>query len=224
DSAGADAPKEFTAWSAVGHDNSAAVTALGTYGVLTLGSDGAYSFTLDNSLAAVQALTSGSTLSYDLYYTMQDADGDPSSAKLTITITGADDSASVVTLVAEGPDATVYEHGLTSLGDTSETVTGSFTVTATDGIASVTVGGSTFSLAQLLALSTTNQVVNTGEGNLTLTNYNAATGVVSYSYTLSATIDNDSKPGATGTYFDDSVTISVLGVGGSTASDELVIR
>ncbi|MEX6502533.1 retention module-containing protein, partial [Pseudomonas zhanjiangensis] len=45
DSAGADAPKEFTAWSAVGHDNSAAVTALGTYGVLTLGSDGAYSFT-----------------------------------------------------------------------------------------------------------------------------------------------------------------------------------
>ncbi|MEX6502532.1 calcium-binding protein, partial [Pseudomonas zhanjiangensis] len=43
-------------------------------------------------------------------------------------------------------------------------------------------------------------------------------------YTLSATIDNDSKPGATGTYFDDSVTISVLGVGGSTASDELVIR
>ncbi|WP_280140411.1 VCBS domain-containing protein [Pseudomonas borbori] len=224
DSAGADAPKEFTAWSAEGQDNSAALTALGSYGVLTLGSDGVYSFTLDNSQAAVQALTSGSNLSYDLYYTMRDADGDPSSAKLTITITGADDNASVVTAAAEGPDATVYEHGLTSAGDTSETVTGSFTVTASDGIASVTVGGSTFSLAQLQALSTANQVVNTGEGNLTLTGYNAATGVVSYSYTLSATIDNDSHSGATGTHFDDSVTVSVLGVGGSTASDELVIR
>ncbi|WP_083491816.1 retention module-containing protein [Pseudomonas taeanensis] len=226
DSAGADTPKAFTTWAATGHDNTAAINALNSFGTLTLAAGGVYSFVLDNSLASVQALNASSHLSYDVYYTMQDADGDSSSAKLTITISGADDHASVVTAAAYGPDATVYEHGLTSLADTSETTSGSFTVSASDGIASVTVGGATFSFAQLQALATTNQQVSTGEGTLTLSNYSgsATAGTLSYSYTLNATIDNDSHVGATGTYFDDSLSISVMGVGGSAASDDLVVR
>jgi len=108
-------------------------------------------------------------------------------------------------------------------------VTGTFTVTATDGIASITVGGTSFTLAQMQAFATTNGSVNTGEGVLKLTGYDAGTGKVSYSYTLSATIDNDSKvptgnDTVDGTGFNDSVHLTVTGVGGTTASDDLVIR
>ena len=226
DAAGADTPAAFVGWSG---GDSAAINALNTYGVLTQNGDGGWSYVLDHSRAATQALTASSSLSFDLHYTMKDADGDPSDAKLTITVTGADDGARVVTASASGPDASVTEHGLTSVVDSGETVTGTFTVTATDGIASITVGGTSFTLAQMQAFATTPGVVNTGEGVLTLTGYDAGTGAVSYSYTLTATIDNDSTvpTGADtvdGTGFNDSVTVTVTGVGGSTASDALVIR
>ena len=225
---GADTPAAFTSWSG---SDTAAITALNTYGTLTQNSDGTWNYALDNTRAATQALTSGSPLSYDLHYTMQDADGDPSSATLTITITGADDGASVVTAAATGPDATVLEHGLTSVPDTSETTTGSFTLSATDGIHDVVIGGMTFTLAQVQAFGTTNGVVNTGEGVLTLTGYtgDAHSGTVNYSYTLSAPIDNatyspTAPDSVDGTGFNDSVHITVNGVGGTTASDDLVIR
>ncbi|MGL6398446.1 VWA domain-containing protein, partial [Aeromonas veronii] len=82
-----------------------------------------------------------------------------------------------------------------------------------------------YTLAQLQGFNGS-QTVNTGEGVLTLLGYSgtASSGTVSYSYTLSATIDNDSKEGATLTEFDDSVTITVNGVGGTSASDQLVVR
>jgi VCBS repeat-containing protein len=151
-------------------------------------------YTLNNGLSAVQGLSAGQTLTETFSYTMTDSDGDHSSATLTLTITGSNDSASVVTAHAEGPDATVFEHGLTSGGDTSETTSGTFSVAASDGILNVVIGGTTFTLAQVQAFNGT-QTVNTGEGVLTLTGYsgNSFGGTISYSYTLSATIDNDSK-------------------------------
>jgi len=213
---GADAPISFVSWASTA----------ASYGTFTDTGNGTYSYLLDNSNPLVQALDDGESLTETFSYTMQDADGDLGVATLTITIQGANDSAQVVTAALQGPDETVYEKGLTSAADTSETTGGNFTVSATDGIASVTVGGVSLSFAQLQALATSNQVINTGEGVLTLTHYvgSGMGGTVSYSYTLLATIDNDSKAGATDTHFDDSVTISVLGVGGSAASDELVIR
>ena len=53
-------------------------------------------------------------------------------------------------------------------------------------MASINVNGTSFTLAQLNALSGTPQTVNTGEGAITLTNYVAATGVLSYSYSITA--------------------------------------
>ena len=126
------------------------------------------------------------------------------------------DSATVTTAQTSGPDATVYEAGLNPSGSeaatSKETTTGSFTVKASDGIANIVVGGKSFTLSEMQAFATTNGVVNTGEGELRLTGYNAASGVVSYSYTLLATIDNDSHSGATGTAFDDSITLVVNGM------------
>ena len=228
DTSGADTPAAFVGWST---GDTTAINALNTYGTLTQNADGTWSYALNNALAATQALTSASSLSYDLHYTMQDADGDTSPATLTIIINGANDSASVVTAETTGPDATVLEHGLTSVPDTSETTTGSFTLSATDGIHDVVIGGMTFTLAQVQAFGTTNGVVNTGEGVLTLTGYtgDAHSGTVNYSYTLSAPIDNDSiiptgNDAVTAAHFDDSVVLTVNGVGGSSASDDLVIR
>ncbi|XKL92108.1 hypothetical protein HC167_12265 [Aeromonas media] len=103
DAGGADTPAVFVGWSASGHDNGAAVAALNSYGTFTQDPvTGAWTYVLDNSKAATQALTAGSNLSYDVWYTMKDADGDESIAKLTINIKGVDDSSSVVTAAATG--------------------------------------------------------------------------------------------------------------------------
>jgi VCBS repeat-containing protein len=58
DAAGADAPSVFTSWSA---GNAANVAALNTYGTLTLNNDGSWSYVLDNTPAATQALTPRAT-------------------------------------------------------------------------------------------------------------------------------------------------------------------
>ena len=65
--------------------------AVGQYGSLTLGSDGQYTYTLDNSNASVKALNTGESLTETFTYTVTDADGDTSTATLTITINGKDD-------------------------------------------------------------------------------------------------------------------------------------
>src|SRR5690606_5323755 len=85
-----------------------------------------------------------------------------------------------------GPDAgKVYEHGLESVADASETTDGKITVTATDGVASVTLGTDTYDLAHL-----DGQTVDTGKGVLTVTGHTVSadgkTVEITYSYTLSA--------------------------------------
>ncbi|MBK6741692.1 MAG: type I secretion C-terminal target domain-containing protein [Hydrogenophilales bacterium] len=158
------------------------------------------------------------------------SNGAPYSDSGIATIIDNDETTTVVTAVASGPDHTVYEHGLLSVPDTTEIASGTFTVSASDGIASVNVGGTVLNFAALQALNSTNQTINTGEGTLVLTNYvgNAQGGAVSYTYTLNATIDNDSKvPGAgdsvSPTDYTDNVTVSVAGAGGSSASDTLSV-
>ncbi|KGM08173.1 hypothetical protein LP43_0596 [Methylophaga thiooxydans] len=231
DDANADQAAAFVGWSGA---DAATIATLNSFGTLVQNGDGSWSYTLDNSLATTQALTAADTMNYVLNYTMADADGDEDTATLTITIKGADDDATVETAQAEGPDATVYEAGLNPDGSDaasdSETVTGSFDVSASDGILTVVIGGTTFTLAEVQAFDGSDSVT-TGEGTLTLTGYtgDAMSGTIAYSYTLDGTIDNDSivpsgDDAVTLAHFDDSVEISVNGLGGTTASDDLVIR
>ncbi len=66
----------------------------GLYGTLVLGSNGNYTYTVDNDNATVQALSTNSAPLADTFtYTVQDTSGATDSARLTITILGADDSA-----------------------------------------------------------------------------------------------------------------------------------
>ena len=64
----------------------------GAYGTLVMAADGSYTYTVNNSAAAVQALrTSADTLTDTFTYTVQDAAGATSSTTLTVTIQGAND-------------------------------------------------------------------------------------------------------------------------------------
>ncbi|RMF46542.1 MAG: hypothetical protein D6755_06475, partial [Anaerolineae bacterium] len=61
------------------------------YGTLVLNSDGSYTYTLDNSNSAVNALKTGESLTDSYTYTLTDADGSTTTATLNITINGTDD-------------------------------------------------------------------------------------------------------------------------------------
>ena len=85
DSLGADTPVSV----AVGNK-------VGQYGMLTLGANGEYTYTLNPNNAAVKALNTGESLQETFTYTVTDADGDQSTATLTININGQDSDKSTI--------------------------------------------------------------------------------------------------------------------------------
>jgi len=82
------------------------VDVAGTYGTLHLNADGTYTYTLDNTNAAVQALADGQEISESFAYTAKNFDELTSfstdTAVLTITITGANDGPAIIAAVAAG--------------------------------------------------------------------------------------------------------------------------
>nr|WP_240549187.1 DUF5801 repeats-in-toxin domain-containing protein [Halomonas antri] len=70
----------------------AAIESLANYGTLSLDANGNWSFTLNNSLAAVQELGDGDKLSFKLEFTVTDKDGDSDDGSLTIAINGNNDA------------------------------------------------------------------------------------------------------------------------------------
>ncbi|MGB3706238.1 MAG: retention module-containing protein [Castellaniella sp.] len=231
---GADGPNDLLdgfAWNA--GDNAAAQADLSQYGMLVLGPAGVWSFVLDNTKPATQALAEGQVKDFILKYTLTDNDGDTSEASLTIHIQGTADTADVSFDAGAGPDAgKVFEAGLPAgtgemsdgdagnNSDGSETTTGKITVTATDGVASVTLDGTPYTLAQL-----DGKTVNTGTGVLTVTGHTVSPDgksvEISYSYTLSG---EQAHPSADGNNtVQDSIPVAVTGVGGSSASGALTV-
>ncbi|HGY1058046.1 TPA: Ig-like domain-containing protein, partial [Aeromonas salmonicida subsp. masoucida] len=188
----------------------AAVTAgtlTGTYGSLVLGADGSYTYTLNPADPQFVALPGGATGSEVFTYVLTDGDGDTSTATLTLNIRNDDDNVTITDLTpkGEGGDATVFEDDLLSTRGAGEsagsdsskestTVTGSFNISAPDGVQTLSVGG--INLVSGGVVASVPQSVTTGFGNtLTITAYNPATGLVSYSYTLT---DNEVHPSGGG--------------------------
>ncbi|NJM55123.1 MAG: tandem-95 repeat protein [Verrucomicrobiae bacterium] len=68
----------------------------GTYGTLTLNADGTYTYNLNNSSDAIQGLTQGETVNDIFTYQITDADGDTSTATLTVAVVGANDTPVVI--------------------------------------------------------------------------------------------------------------------------------
>ncbi|CAM5450522.1 VCBS domain-containing protein [Eoetvoesiella caeni] len=174
----------------------------GAYGSLTLNDDGSYTYSLDNTNTAVNALKTNETLTETFTYTITDGDGDTSTATLTITIKGATDGAPTVTPVDTNDDGattvtgqvTVYESALVSGGPTGESASanGTINLTAPDGLASITIGTTVISVAQLNDLAANPIVITSaGKGTLTLTGFTSTgdataptSGTLSYTYTL----------------------------------------
>ncbi|WP_108447806.1 VCBS domain-containing protein [Halomonas sp. BN3-1] len=211
-----------------------AATGAGQYGMLTLNSDGSYTYQLDNDDPRVQALSGKETLTETFAYTLTDADGDTSPATLTITVTGTDDGVSLSGLASEGSDVSVSEANLEegSAADAAAlTQPGNFTFASVDGVASVQVGNQSLTLAQLQGLSADSPVVvDTEYGSLSLTGFTpsdsanpAAGGSVSYSYTLDTRVDNDSQADATDAGFTETVALVVTDDDGSAANGSLSI-
>ena len=180
-------------------DNAATLNTViqGTFGKLTLAANGSYSYTRDPG-------TAGGV--NDVFtYTVKDGDGDLSHTTLTISIGNSPPTITDLTPAAGGGDVTVNEDDLLASrgvgelagSDTSKeslTQTGTFTVSSPDGIKSLTIDGHTvISNGVFTATSfTTSTLGNT----LSVTGYDAATGVVSYSYTL---LDNETHAAGAGT-------------------------
>lgn len=77
----------------------------GGYGSFALAEDGTWTYEIDNSLAAVQALGLGETLTDNL--TVTSADGS-ATVTLTVTITGTDDAPEITVGTAETGEGSVY--------------------------------------------------------------------------------------------------------------------
>ncbi len=170
----------------------------GSYGTITVNPDGTQTYTLTPAgQAAIDGLAPGATLTDIFTYTLTDKDGDSDPATLTVTLTGADDGVTITNLTPKlgGGDATVDEDDLPAGSDTTKeslTTTGSFNISAPDGVANLSVHG-----VQLIDNGVfTPATIPTPLGNiLNITAYNAATGEVSYSYTLNAAETHDSIQG-----------------------------
>ncbi|MFN7626662.1 MAG: beta strand repeat-containing protein, partial [Pirellula sp.] len=116
------------AGSQVSATGSVGVGVTGTYGAINIGANGAYTYTVDNSNAAVQALRlSGQTLTDVFTYTMADTSGLTSTAKVTVTIQGAND-----TPVTVNDANTAIEAGGISNGTAGTNPTGNVLTNDTD--------------------------------------------------------------------------------------------
>ncbi|MBV7556473.1 VCBS domain-containing protein, partial [Pseudomonas sp. PDM28] len=111
---------------------------------LVLNANGTYTYTLNTSDADFKALHGGGDGTDTFTYTITDADGDSSTANLVLQIHNNDDPVTIGGLNVEGGELTVFEK---NLGDgsapdaTALTQNGTFTVTALDGVITLTVGG-----------------------------------------------------------------------------------
>ncbi|MDT4773101.1 repeat domain protein [compost metagenome] len=199
-------------------------TFTGTYGTLVLNANGTYTYTLNTSDADFKALHGGGDGTETFTYTITDSDGDSSTANLVLQIHNNDDPITIGGLNTEGGELTVFEKNLSdgSAPDaTALTQNGTFTVAALDGVTTLTVGGIAVVTAGVAAGFP--QSITTPLGStLTITGFNAATGVVSYSYTL---VDNEAHPTAAGANtLPEQFSVTVVDDNGTTATGSLDVN
>ncbi|TCV67143.1 retention module-containing protein [Pseudomonas fluorescens] len=199
-------------------------TFTGTYGTLVLNADGSYTYTLNTADADFKGLHGGGNGSETFTYTLTDADGDTSTANLVLQVHNNDDPVIITGLDTEGGELSLQEKNLSdgSSPDASAlTQSGTFTVTALDGVQTLSVGGINVVTGGVAAGFP--QSITTALGNtLTITGYNASTGVVSYSYTL---LDNEAHPNANGANsVSEQFTVVVTDDNGTTANGNLDVN
>ncbi|MCO7216796.1 MULTISPECIES: retention module-containing protein [unclassified Halomonas] len=176
-----------------------------SYGSFIHNDDGSWSYRVDPDNADVQALKDNQTLKETFSYTLTDADGDTSSATLTITINGSDDDVPTIEIPdgnepggnepdgnepdgsdPNGPEVVAGDHSVVE--GSGATVTGSMTVAADAGIKQVSLTDQSGKTVDITGASTgpgapKSVVVEGKHGSVTVTDYDAASGKITYSYT-----------------------------------------
>ena len=187
----------------------------GEFGTLTMDANGQYTYVLhDNAPGG----------SVDVFtYTLTDGDGDPSTATLTINNPDRPVQITNLTPAANGGDVIVDEDDLQNGSDTSKestTVAGSFNISAPDGVASLTVGGVNVVVDGVFQVGAH---INTPLGNtLTFTGYNAATGEITYTYTLNDNTLTHDNSGQDSVF--ENFTVVLTDTDGDTDSDTLSVN
>ncbi|MGY4493008.1 retention module-containing protein [Pseudomonas sp. TE3610] len=193
----------------------------GTYGTLVLAADGSYTYTLDAAGQAFYDLHGGGKGLDTFTYTLNDADGDTSTATLTLRITNVNDPVIITAPDVGGLTTTVNEANLINGSSPDATALvqhGQFTVSAPDGLQTLTIGGVAIVTGGVGISSPV--TIPTALGTLTINSYVPATGVVSYTYTLTHA---DTHPAGDGTNtITDSFTVVATDTDGSTATSQLV--
>ena len=199
-------------------------TYTGTYGTLVLQANGDYTYTLNSSDPDFIALHGGGLGQEQFTYTLQDADGDTSQATLTLNIENLNDLVSLGGLDVQGGEQVVFEANLASGSqpDAAQlTRTGTFSVDAKDGLATLTIND--VSVVSNGALSANPVTIIGALGNtLSITDYNAVTGVLTYSYVLSGAEAHASGGGQNAV--SESFTVVATDTDGDSANGSLDIR
>ncbi len=108
----------------------------GNYGAITIAANGSYTYVVDNSNAAVQALrTAGDTLTDVFTYTMQDAAGATSTTQVTITIHGANDAPTTTVDTADAIEAGGQSNNIAGVNPTGSVLTNDGDVDSGDSLA-----------------------------------------------------------------------------------------
>jgi VCBS repeat-containing protein len=121
-----------------GSDNGTTITKVGTYGTLVVTkATGAYTYTLDNTKASVQALAEDQQVTDVFTYTNADNHGGASSSTLTVTVKGTNDTpvafADTASISEDALPNTVNGNVLTNDTDVDSNDLAQRTVSAVDG-------------------------------------------------------------------------------------------
>ncbi len=167
-------------------DNSNGLKVEGLYGTLEMAADGSYTYTRNSDTPLTATETFG--------YALEDGDGDISPATLTINIDDRGVRIGDLNPDTAGGDVSVDEDDLSDGSDPapkdSLTATGTFTISAPDGVQTLTIGGQPVITGGVFAATS----FTTPFGNtLAVTGYNSGTGEITYTYKLN---DNTSHASA----------------------------
>ncbi|MGE0738108.1 cadherin-like domain-containing protein, partial [Sulfurimonas sp.] len=161
-------------------DTLSVTSATSPNGVVVINPDGTLNFTPNANF-------NGNTT---ISYTISDGNGGEDTAQVHINVTAVNDAPTIIIADMNGSVAghiTVEESAMNSgsnSSSTAESVSGTFTIADAEGLASISIGGST-----ITAASTTQYTVS--NGYITIDSFDANSGVVGYTYTLTAPTSGD---------------------------------
>jgi VCBS repeat-containing protein len=150
-------------------------------------------------------------------YTIRDADGDTSTTTVTVNVFHNDG------VTIGGDDCTVDEANLPGGSHPNHdalTQTGTINIGAPDGLKTLTVGG--INVIENGSQSTSSQTTTLPSGStLTIINYNPATGVVTYTYTLNTPETHNQ---GNGTSLNDQISVHAVDNDGDAADGSVVVK